>query len=214
MEFIPFMTCVCCCAPVWSHHGSQLLTTVFNQRYSITRFPPLQVVTSNTFADILKSDKLSHSWLEENKVFVIRLTESWRNTCVCFHRETPWRSYHYITGTRNIFPVWHQDNFNSASHQLLKTVKLPGRKTRSVWSVHLSHRTPLPLSALVSFSLCIPCLLLLTCAFSLCVVISYSWILALSNYPDFVNIPEPPRLALQPAACLSFAWHAASLRSH
>lgn len=143
---ISFMVRVCCCPPVWIHHGSRLFTTVFNQRYSSTRFP----ATSNTFADILKSDKLSHSWLEENKEFIIHLTESWRNTCVCFHHETPWRSDHYFTGTTNIFPVWHQDNFNSASHQLLKTVKIPRRKTQSAWPECTSHS---------------------------CVIISYSWII-------------------------------------
>lgn len=162
---IPFMVGVCFCPPVWIHHRSHLFTTAFNQRYSSTWFPALRVVTSNTFTDLLKSDKLSHSWLEENKEFQICLPESWRNTCVCFHRETPRRSYHHFTGTRNIFPVLHQDNFNSASPQLLKTVKILGWKTQSAWPECTSHTEP-------RFHYLLLCLFTLYSMFA--VIISYS----------------------------------------
>lgn len=150
---------------------------------NILRFPALQVVTSNTLADVLKSDKISHSWLEENKEceFINPSTESWRNT---------WRNHEGPTTTPlglepRIFPVQRQDNFTSASHQLLKAVTFPEQETQSAWPECTSH-TGLCSHHLLS---CLfPSLFLVRCYYWLVCFLSLCYYLPFLKY-CFVQLP-------------------------
>lgn len=129
----------------------------------------------------------------------IRLTEGWRNTSVCFHKEGPTTT---SLGLETSFQYDTRTILTGRPPSSWELWNSPGqRHNQCDLSAPLTQNSASIICSCVLFTLYSIFTVIDSCF--LCVIISYSWIIASSNYPDFVIIPEPPG---HPSACSLFVF--------